>query len=311
MKKNHYLKTTIKLIKFVVFILAIDFLLGTFAKHIFFSQETGKYARATHAIQETEADVLIFGSSHAHRHYIPNLFEELLQKTCYNAGAEGQQLLYHTVLQQMILKRTQPELIILNIDKDFLFTSQEAYDRLGDLHPYYEEHREELKPILGLKSKLVDVKLFFKSYQTNSTIVHAIRYYLSPQVDYKGYRPLQGEANPDQKLQDDIKILSNEIDPNFESALYRFIETARNKDVKLVFVTSPKLYRVDTSNNASFNRIKEIAKEKNVMFIDFFNAEEFLKQYELFHDPSHLNHNGAKKFNTLIIDQIKNQYKWE
>ena len=63
-------------------------------------------------LENTNAQVLIFGSSHAHRHYVPEVFEKTLKKTTYNAGAEGQQLLYHLAMQQMIVKRVKPEVII-------------------------------------------------------------------------------------------------------------------------------------------------------------------------------------------------------
>ncbi|WP_106794562.1 hypothetical protein [Aquimarina sp. Aq78] len=310
MIKKEYKLALIKLVKFIVILLITDFVLGAISKQVFFSQETGKYARSTHAINETNAKVLVLGSSHAHRHYVPKVFEEELNTSSYNAGAEGQQLLYHAALQKMILKRTTPDLIILNIDEDFLYTSKEAYDRLSDLHPYYANHRRELKPILGLKSKLIGFKLFFRSYQTNSTIVHAIRYYASPQIDYKGYRPLFGKVKPSDSTDE---ILLNEedkkIDQNFVKVLRDLIATAKNKKVNLVFVTSPTLQHVDNSKNISFTTIQEIAKKENIPLVDFFNSKQFVSQYKLFHDTSHLNNDGAELFTKLLADKIK-RMKW-
>ncbi|MCK8520575.1 hypothetical protein M0D21_03285 [Aquimarina sp. D1M17] len=299
-----------KIVKFVIIILVIDFALGYVARQLFFSQETGKYARSTHAIEHTDAKVIILGSSHAHRHYVPEVFENELKTTCYNAGAEGQQLLYHSVMQKMILKRTKPDVLVLNIDEDFLYSSKEAYDRLGDLHPYYGDHKDELRPVLKLQSKLVDVKMFFKSYQTNSTLVHVFRYYLSPQVDYKGYRPLFGKVNPEKLNGSNEEHKSKQvIDSNFVNAFKSFIKTAKDNNVRLVLVTSPALLEVDHSKNESFNKIKEIANDKNVMFVDFFNDKQFVNQYKLFHDPSHLNDDGARLFSRLLSERIR-QEKW-
>lgn len=309
MIKKEYKESLIKLGKFLVIFLIADFALGMISKQLFFSQETGKYARSTYAIQETDAKVLIFGSSHAHRHYVPEVIEKELQKSCYNAGAEGQQLLYHVVLQKMIVKRIKPELIILNIDEDFLYYSKEAYDRLSDLYPYYSDHREDLKPILGLQSKLIDFKLFFNGYQTNSTIMHVIRYYASPQIDYKGYRPLFGKIKPSKNIkeeaQSEIEKGIEDIDQNFVTALHTFIATARANDIKLVFVTSPTFNTVNHLANISFNTIKNIAEKENVLFIDYFNAPQFINKPQLFHDPSHLNNDGARLFTRDLIHQIK------
>lgn len=299
-----------KIVKFIIIVLIVDFTVGSISQKIFYSQKTGKFARTTHAIKETEADVLIFGSSHAHRHYVPEVFEKELNKISYNAGAEGQQLLFHTALQEMVLKRRTPEIMILNIDDSFLYQSQVAYDRLSDLHPYYEEYNEELKPILEKKSSLVDLKLFFKSYQTNSTIIHALRYYISPQIDYKGYRPLFGKITPKKvqvsNSQDVIKEYVEIIDENFVEALKTFIANAKQKGVHLIFVTSPTFDAKNYSNNESFLTIKDIASKEEIPVLNLFNDEQFLNKPNLFHDPSHLNDKGARLFSKRLADSIQN-----
>ncbi|MBQ4819559.1 hypothetical protein [Aquimarina sp. MMG016] len=306
MNIKEYRVSFLKIIKFVIIILVADFVLGSVSQKIFFSQKTGKYARATYAVEKSNAEVLIFGSSHAHRHYVPEVFEKELNKTCYNAGAEGQQLLFHTALQEMIIKRKKPDLMILNIDDSFLYLSDIAYDRLSDLHPYYDDHSEALRPILGLKSNLIDFKLFFKSYQTNSTIIHALRYYVSPQVDYKGYRPLYGKVNSNTKKHDqqEVKEYIEVIEKDFVNALKTFINNAKENNINLVFATSPTYNKVNYSENKSFSLIKEIAGKENVPFIDLFNDTQFLNKGELFHDPSHLNDDGAKLFTKLLADKI-------
>ncbi|AXT59930.1 hypothetical protein D1816_06050 [Aquimarina sp. AD10] len=303
MIKKEYKLSLIKLGKFLLIFLIVDFGLGIVSKQLFFSQETGKYARSIQAVKNTNAQVLIFGSSHAHRHYVPEVFEKNLNKTTYNAGAEGQQLLYHLAMQQMIVKRVKPEVIILNIDEDFLYYSKEAYDRLSDLHPYYSDYRQELRPILGLESKLVDVKLFFNAYQTNSTIMHVLRYFASPQLDYLGYRPLFGKIEKHSSIINETNK-EQDLDDNFVNALYQFIATAIDNDIKLVFVTSPRLNQVDDVNNVSFNKIKNIAKEKEIPLINYFNHKEFTNKLELFHDPSHLNDTGARLFSRDVALKI-------
>jgi len=300
-----YKTTFLKIIKFIVIILLVDFVFGNISHKIFYSQKTGKYARTTNAIKENKAKVLIFGSSHAHRHYVPEVFEKELNKVSYNAGAEGQQLLFHLALQEMVLKRTTPELIILNIDDGFLFKSQIAYDRLSDLHPYYQEYRKTLKPIFKLNSDFVWAKFFFKSYQTNSTLVHALRYYASPQIDYQGYRPLFGKVSLEKKgsnTANSEKEYVEEIDQNFVAALEIFIKNAKENNVNVLFVTSPKYSGLDYSDNESFLMISDIATREKVPLINLYNDQQFYKKHELFHDPSHLNDTGARLFTKRLSD---------
>lgn len=307
--KTEVLSTLIKIFKVILIFAILDVCLGSIAQTVFYNQKSGKFYRATYAIQESNDDLLIFGSSHAHRHYVPEVFENKLNKTSYNAGAEGQQLLFHHALQKMIFKRTTPEVIILNIDENFLYHSEVAYDRLSDLHPYYSDYKNELRPILSQNSAFTDIKLFFKAYQTNSTLVHVIKYKLKPQADYKGYRPLYNTIT-EQQMRDfkpelEEKEYTEIIDDVFVRALNDFIEATKNRNVTLVFVTSPNLIRRNLSNNASLNKIKAIAELKNVPFLDFLNAPDYLGKNHLFHDTTHLNDDGAHLFSASVADYLK------
>ncbi|TGV03933.1 hypothetical protein [Flavivirga rizhaonensis] len=311
---NTQLKYTFaKVLKFIVIIFIIDFGLGFIAKELFLSQETGKFARSTYAITKAKENILIFGSSHAHRHYVPEVIEKKTGKTCYNAGADGQQLVYHSALQGMIFKRTLPELIILNIDENFLFKSEKAFDRLDDLNPYYDDYSNELDPVFNLKSKYADPKLFFKAYQNNSTLIQAVRYYLAPQETPQGYRPLFEKMTFDKLTshREDIqeKEYTEEIDSVFVKTLENFINEAKTNNVKLVFVTSPNLIPRNVSKNKSLTEIKAIAKSKNIPFYNYLNSKDFANKLDLFYDPSHLNDNGARLFTGLLIDSILNDNK--
>ncbi len=300
-----YITIFSKMVKFVILVLIVDLLFGIISNHVFFLQKTGKYARANHVIYDTEAEVLIFGSSHAHRHYVPEILEKELKTTAYNAGAEGQQLIYHLALQEMVLKRSTPNLFILNIDEDFLYSSDIAYDRLNDLHPYYNEFKNELRPLFKLNSKFIDIEMFFRSYLVNSTIIHIIRYYLSPQLDYKGYRPLHGTMTTDQTTSNLIKLddEAKEIDKNFVFALKEFIDNAKSNDVNLVFVISPTLKKINP-NNKSLAIINKIATKENVSIFNFAEDTNFDNKLDWFHDPSHLNDQGARHFTKLVSERI-------
>lgn len=160
----------LKSLKFLIIFFAIDFFFGFISKEIFLNQETGKYARITYSINENQSDILILGSSRAHRHYNPDVLEKKLNKICYNAGVKGQKLLFNVALGSIILERYNPEVIILNIDHNWFYEYNEAYDRLSDLYPYYWEHRSILKPIFNLNSTLdfIDFKLLFSSFNNYS-----------------------------------------------------------------------------------------------------------------------------------------------
>lgn len=299
--------SVVKLLKFLVIFILVDQGLGLFTNQLFKSQETGKYARSTYVIDKSNDDVLIFGSSHAIRHYVPSVIEDKTGLSCYNAGAEGQQLLYQTALLQMVLKRTTPKFVVLNIDEHWLYESDVAYSRLNDLNPYYGNNSEILRPKFEQKSLFVPIKMVFNAFQENSTLVHIVRYFFAPQYDQNGYKPLYGKMKGASDKKPNNETLSESIDPFLVENLKLFIATAKEKNVKLLFITSPYPEKNDYSNNKSFQLIKQIGRENQVPFYDYLNDERFVGNYEMFNDPTHINHDAAVFFTGLVADHISEE----
>tara|TARA_R110002049_G_scaffold130991_4_gene289578 strand:- start:5413 stop:6372 length:960 start_codon:yes stop_codon:yes gene_type:complete len=291
-------------IKFLAIIILTDIVLGSVAKALFFNQKTGKYARSTYAIEETNAELLILGSSHAIRQYIPEIFEENLNKTCYNAGAEGQQLIYQYALERMILKRYQPQIMLLNIDENWLYTSENAYNRLNDLYPYYSKEKDVLRSIFIKKAPWIDFQMLSKTYQLNSTLVHIARYYMSPQKDYNGYRPLYGAMKPVEKEANN-NTFPSEINHDFVSVLKAIIEDAKENNVQLIFSSSPNPVPINFLQNKSMQKIIAIAKEENIPYLNYYNSPLFTEKWEFFHDIDHLNDKGATLFTKLLSNDLK------
>ena len=187
-----------------------------------------------------------------------------------------------------------------------MYNSNNIYDRLSDLHPYYWDHRDNILPALNLKSKFIDFKLIFKSYQTNSTLVHAINYFFNPQIDFNGYRPLFGKIKKpiNNTFNERDNSLIKDIDKNNVLAFKSFITTAKNLDINLLFVISPTPENIDSSKNISMSKIKIIAKNENIPLIDFSNDKQFNFNYSLFNDSNHLNNEGAHLFTKSLTDVI-------
>ncbi|NER16873.1 hypothetical protein GWK10_06605 [Spongiivirga citrea] len=297
-----------KLLKFLLIFLLVDQLLGYGVHQLFLSQDTGKFARSSYVINDSNDEVLLFGSSHMVRQYVPEIITKKTGLTCYNAGAEGQQLLYHTALLQMVLKRTTPKLVVLNIDEHWLFESDVAYSRLNDLNAYYSYHKDVLYPKLKEKSTFVPVKMFFKGYQKNSTLVHVVRYFFSPQGSFNGYKPLYGKMQGPSNKSHNNEALSENIDLFLVQNLELFINLARENGVKLLFVNSPYPEAKDFGNNKSLQKIKQIAKENKIPFYDHLNDGHFVGNYAMFNDPMHLNNEGSEKFTGLVADHINMEF---
>lgn len=296
---------------FVLLLVLMDFSIGHLVRFYFFRQETGKYARITHTIEKTKQELIIFGSSHANRHYVPEVFQRELGLSCYNAGIQGQGILCIDAVQALMLKRHVPRVVILNIDEQWLFTNDSKYDLLGDLNPYYYKYKKELLPFLVLKNKWAKYKLYSILYQYNSTVAHILRYRFKSQPDLSGYKPLFGVLKKHGKTGEKKQVTvdtKKTLDPNFIVALERFISKTNDAGSRIFFVTSPRV-EPNRPVNASYDKIKKIANNHAIPLLEYGDHPHFEGRHELFFDPHHLNHTGAQLFSTIVAQEIKERLK--
>lgn len=311
--KGHKSVFALNAFRVLLLLFVFDYATGAFMERLYLKQRSGKYYRITHSIEETRADVLIFGSSHAIRHVVPDRISETLGMSCYNSGVQGKGILFTSALQSLILERYTPRMMILVIDADMLYESEVQYDRLGDLLPYYKTHRSVLEPFVALKSRFEKVKLLSRTYPYNSTIVHIARYWIAPQKDYNGYRPLYGNMPPSlierfsapapEPLRRPVQ--KKRLDDTFVAALNDFIEKARGAGAGIAFVISPMYLTADLGANESYARITEIAADHAVPIFDYSSDPRFLGRHSLFRDEGHLNNEGALLFSSLAAGELK------
>lgn len=289
---------------FLAILFILDFLSGNILRYYYFKQDNGVEYQTTYSIEKTTADILVFGSSRANHHYQPDVFEEGLNLSFYNAGRDGEYIFYHYAILKSVLKRYSPKIIILDISHSEFMKSQERYDRLSSLLPYYET-RPEMRPIIEMKSSWEKIKLLSSIYPFNSSIftiaVGNTKFNKSRNVAFKGYVPLSKKWN--------MPILKDNDPPNYEidsaevSAYKSFIMDCTNSKVKLYVIYSPYFIKFsDKGKSISF--AEEIAKNNKIEFLNYANDSNFISNPSLFADPSHLNEIGAKKFSSLIVNDI-------
>ncbi len=303
-RKSSSLNFIAKILIFVVIVFALDFCIGSCLRFFYFRQQNGFLFRTTYAIEKTRADLLIFGSSKANHQYAPEIFGNKMGLSYYNAGRDGCSIFYHYAVLKSVLKRYTPKVIILDISRDFE-KSQDSYDRLSILLPYYKDH-PEMRSIIEMKSPYEKFKFVSKIYPYNSLLFSIIagnsnlnktRY-----TDHDGYVPLtkiwNGKLNvinePVNYKLDSTKILI------YES----FIEDCLKAGVRLFVVSSPDYVKYNYQEKSNIVA-EQFAKKHNIRFLNYSNNEVFLNNSKYFADGSHLNDYGAKIFSRLIIDDIE------
>jgi hypothetical protein len=118
------------------------------------------------------------------------------------------------------------------------------------------------------------------------------------------------ETGKEAALNHTKKIENNVSFPKNEKALKSIVKFAQQKNIKVIFITSPayktytdRLKPQQLKNTISYVK-SLVSKNKNTYYLDLLDDPRF--EARDFFDADHLNEIGAKKF-TLIMDSIVNE----
>src|SRR5690349_3853999 len=114
--KKQYVKFLKKLLILLVIMFAVDRGVGSIIEYYFTHEPMGDAVSFSHAINNPQEDVLIYGSSRAVHTYDPRIFTDSLHLSCYNCGREATNVIYHSaILPAAINGSHKPKAIILDL----------------------------------------------------------------------------------------------------------------------------------------------------------------------------------------------------
>lgn len=280
-----------------------DFIIGKLFENFYLSSKYGIFARQNYCLSESKEDIIILGSSTAAHHYIPSIFADSLQMSCFNAGSDGMCIYYHYAILSSYMENRKPKLVLYDVgDADILpsnsatFTLDAALDRLA---PHYGKY-VTVDSMFALKGWQEKVKMNSLIYRYNSKLVQLIKCHFIPSYEDAGYEAVYGQL-PDSMEIPVIDNLSTNYELNKETYLCKLIRMTKRENVKLIFIYSPR-YKV--GHSAAIDRIKQIAETNAIPFIDMVNIPALMYP-KYFKDGSHLNDEGAKLFSKCVVGYIK------
>lgn len=308
--KNLY-KLLLGAVAVCVLLVIADWTVGSWSEKMYCNSKYGIFHRQLYCLKESKEEILIMGSSRAAHHYVPQIFEDSLNMSCYNAGSDGMCIYYHyTLLASMIERGATPNIVlyeVLNTDAEVsggaTFTLDAALDRMA---PHYGEF-SAVTELFDLKDWKERIKLYSKTYRYNSKLVQTIKCNYIPWPENKGYEALIGKMNvklTEQDLKNGKKVTVEKLPEIEEKKLEyvkKFITLCEDNNIKLIFIYSPS-YNRKLPYGAKM--IKEIASKNNVPFYNFVTDGKF-NNSELFYDRTHLNEDGAKLYTKEIIGLLK------
>lgn len=294
-------KVLIHSIASVSLIIFLDVIYGSICSYLYNHTESGVIHSRNYSLRKSNEDILILGSSRAKHHYVPSVFRDSLNMSCYNGGEEGMCIFYHyAVLSARIERGETPQIVILDVQEPDLYESPNAYFNLesaiNKLIPYYGEFAA-VDSLINHRGPWESVKFLSSSYRYNSLLLSSAKEFLQNGSDENlGYEPLQGTYSPSEEevlTKPDVKY-SCEIQKL--DCLIRFVSLCKSANIRLVMSYSPSVLRPDSIR---MGQIKQIATDYGATF---FDSEEYsvFRDTALFVDEWHLNDEGAIRFSALL-----------
>lgn len=303
--KKDYIRLVKKIMVIAGILVVIDLALTKLFQHFYFKLRSGESAQTTYAVTKATDQWIVFGSSRAVHHYIPSIIEDSFALSCYNAGKDGQGILYQYGVLKSILSRTTPKVIIIDADADEFRENEAGYGRLSALLPYYYSKRE-VQDVVNERSRYERIKTFSGLYRYNSLFLNTFFGNLKQDSDgiEKGYKPLDKLWN--KPLTSAMAIKKDPIDSLKVNYFKRFIEDAKKRGSDVFVVVSPVFER-EITRPVSLQITESICKNMGATFIDARQDTAFISHPEFFADIDHLNEKGALVYTKFICNKIKQQ----
>jgi len=304
--KKEILKMVKDLLLLFTIIFIIDFLFGQISTFILYNSPDGRYYKSVYSLEKSSEDILIIGSSKAETNFIPRIFNEKLNMSCWNAGRGGQKLHFFRIIQEATLKRYAPKIVILNLRKDILEGSFVS-PRVGLLKPFYWKH-SEIRPLMHELSTYEKYFIYSNLYAYNSTFYYLLRSYffrgLDGKIENNGWKPRKGEMHVKPSSIYNKKVVKkiNPINDRSKMELETLLSAFVNSGTKVYIIISPDL--MPSNKTSSIPELNKLAEKFNIKIFNYSNDTAFLYKPELFYDFAHLNTVGAKIISIKIADQI-------
>lgn len=294
--KRFLLKTAV----FILIVALLDILSGYVFSFLRSKARGGQTYKNEYIAKRCKDDILILGSSKADHHYVPEVLEDSLKMTCYNAGEMGCGIIPAYVRYKLVSQRSKPKLVIYEVTPGFDYMKDNLYSRYLGRIRQYTYNSTVSKVYKNFSDNLEELRLISNMYRNNSCIVTNLKDIVSGNSDRKGYEPLFGEINTE-LIKEQIVVEESFIDSLKYSYVERLIKDTQEDDVPLLFFISPTFTGKST---ADYHPALLLAVKYGIPVINNLSDTSFVNHTAYFQDIDHLNHAGAIKYSQYVSRQI-------
>lgn len=293
-------KYLIKILVFFIAIAVLDFFFGIACQYMNDHSKGGGIKSRHYVCKESTEDVLIFGSSRAKHHYVPDIIEDSLGMSCYNTGEDGNGIILCYGFLKMITQRYSPKLIIYDVT-GFDMYEDDNTKYLDLMKPYY--HEPGIDSIFWKVNPKSRIMMLSNLYRYNTTCLRVIGNYIHPMTSYpKGYLALNNTMDYEPNFKEGNKVEEDTLKLHF---FERFIQLTKNKNIKLVCCVSPYYYKA-SKDISQFEPIKNLCKQYEIPFLYYGSDPTIAENKTYFSDRFHMNDYGARFYTSILMSEITN-----
>ena len=291
-------KFVLKLALFAALICVVDVSFGFVCDYLRDHTKGGMSGNKDYICRKSNEDIIMMGSSRMRHHYVPQMIEDSLDVTCYNAGIDGNGVIMSYGFLKMITDRYSPQVIIYDVSRFDIYKDDNT-KYLGSLKAYYDF--AGIDEIFSDVDKAENIKMNSRLYRYNSDLLGLLTDNIHPSYTFeKGYWPSHGVMDYEPDMTD---ISLGEVDELKIQYLEKFITLAKSKEIPLIFCASPTYH---TAYNEHFHDpAKALCSKYEVPFLDFYGDEEISSNKKYFSNTTHLNDLGARTYTAKIISEVK------
>lgn len=290
------LNTLKKIFIVLVSIFIVDRLVGVVVAYAYHNYANTKY---TYALNSSDEDILLFGSSRIAEAVNPFIIQDSLNKSCYNLGI-GNANIYssYCMLTTVIQQNNKPDMVILDLTHiDYNDTPDNNTQQLSFFYPLYGKI-DSITNLINTYSndKYIKFKIQSHIYRYNSTL-HL------PLIE--NYTRTNGFRNTERVYKKENKSDTNiySLDKTKILFLEKFINICNENGIKLLILFSPQ-FKVIKNDAQNIEKMKRILKKYDCTVLDYSQKDEFIRR-EFFYDSDHSNRVGAEVYTKALIPEIK------
>lgn len=308
--KNTYIKLFLKFVLFIAAFVVVDLFVGkgfSYLENKAFSKNELSYEqRQRYCIEKATPEIAIIGSSTASHHYISRQMEDSLKMSVFNFGRDGCFFYYQNALINLMLDRYSPKIIIWEIGETSLssYNIQKEYQAINDLYPWYKNLY--IKNVIDKIDDWQRIRMLSNGFRNNSNILLYLRLCCG---DYNesnnGYRPITKTTFNQYGRHKDLSQYT--IIPEKVDCLLQTLARCEDNDVKVIITSSPRYFDNEVKTCDYYLLLKEIAKNNDIPFIDFYDAKPFSEDSTFFYDNYHLNNKGASLYMNEFIPVLQKE----